>query len=93
MPNTGSRAVINTIIPIPPSQWVKERQKSMERGSTSTSVSIDEPVVVKPEQLSKKASVKLYIVPEITNGSAPTAEARNQLTDTIKNPSRFFILR
>lgn len=54
IPKTGKRAVINTIMPIPPSQWVNERQKRIERGSTSTSVNIEEPVVVNPETLSKK---------------------------------------
>ena len=43
----------------------------MLRGRLSTSERIVAPVVVKPEALSKKASVKDGMYPEITNGRAP----------------------
>ena len=92
IPNTGRRAVMNTIIPIPPSQWVKERQNSIERGRTSISVSMEAPVVVNPEQLSKKASAKDGIAPDNMNGNEPINDAINQLMDTIRNPSRLLIL-
>ena len=54
------------MIPIPPSQCVKARQKLIPRGSASicSAVRIDEPVVVKPELASKKASAKELIEPE-----------------------------
>jgi hypothetical protein len=67
---------------------VNERQNNMERGSASTSVKIDDPVVLKPDADSKKASKNPGISPEIMNGAAPTADAVNQLTATIKKPSR-----
>ncbi len=44
-----------TMIPIPPSQWVKERQKRMPWGSASISVKTVAPVVVKPDMDSKTA--------------------------------------
>ena len=43
-------------MPIPPSQWVRERQNRIERGSPSMSRRIEAPVVVNPEMVSKKAS-------------------------------------
>ena len=57
MPSTGITARVSTMIPIPPSQWVRLRQKRRPRGTTSMSVSTEEPVVVKPDMVSKKASV------------------------------------
>ena len=42
--------------PIPPIQWVRLRQKAMPLGSASISVRIVDPVVVKPDTVSKKAS-------------------------------------
>ena len=53
----GSRAMAKTIIPMPPSQWVKERQNNMDFGSASISARMEEPVVENPEQVSKKASI------------------------------------
>ncbi len=44
----------NTKIPIPPSQWVKDRQNKMPMGSVSTSSSTVAPVVVSPDTVSKK---------------------------------------
>ena len=42
---------------MPPTQWEKLRQNSMPWLMASTSVRMVEPVVVKPETISKKASV------------------------------------
>nr|WP_291026445.1 hypothetical protein [Hydrogenophaga sp.] len=44
------------MIPIPPSHWVKLRQKRMPRPALSMSVITEAPVVVKPEADSKRAS-------------------------------------
>ena len=43
-------------MPMPPSQWEKLRQSSMQRLSASTSGRMLEPVVVKPEIISNTAS-------------------------------------
>ena len=43
-------------MPMPPSQWVKERQNSSPRLMASTSVRMEAPVVVKPEMTSNRAS-------------------------------------
>ena len=42
---------------MPPSQWVKERQKRIPLGRASMSVRMEAPVVVKPEQDSKIQSM------------------------------------
>ena len=57
-------------------------------GRLSISVRMDAPVVVKPDIVSKKASVKLGIAPEKYNGRHPTAADKIQLEVTSKNPSR-----
>jgi hypothetical protein len=54
-----ARAKTNT--PIPPIKWAKLRQKRREWVSTPVSVRIVAPVVVKPELISKKASMTLGI--------------------------------
>ena len=49
-------AMDSTIMPMPPSHWIKLRHSKSPRLSPSMSVKIDEPVVVNPETDSKKAS-------------------------------------
>ena len=53
----GMSAMTKTSTPIPPTQCVKERQKSTPLGRLSISRRIDAPVVVKPLAVSKKASI------------------------------------
>ena len=53
----------------------------------STSLRILAPVVVKPDTVSKNASVKCGISPEITKGSAPNTDSKIQDTPTINRPS------
>ena len=67
----GNMAMVKNTIPRPPIQWVMERQNTRPWGRLSTSSIIVAPVVVKPDIVSKKASVKLGIYPLITNGRAP----------------------
>ena len=55
-PASGTSAIMNTSTPMPPSRWVKLRQKSRLRGRLSTSSRMLEPVVVKPETVSNTAS-------------------------------------
>ena len=59
----GATASRKTNIPMPPSQWVKLRQKSSPLLMASTSVRMEAPVVVKPETVSKKQSTRLGISP------------------------------
>ena len=77
----------NTKTPIPPIQCVKQRQKLPVLDIVSTSVRIEAPVVVKPEIVSNRASVKLLISPENTNGSAPIILNIIQLSATVTKPS------
>ena len=44
------------MMPMPPSQWVNERQKSNDRGNASMSRRTDAPVVVNPLIVSNSAS-------------------------------------
>ena len=77
----------NTSTPMPPIQWVKQRQKFMPMGRASISVRIVEPVVVKPETTSKKASWYFGMQPEITKGRAPKADQSSQASATTTKPS------
>jgi hypothetical protein len=52
---------------------------------------MDDPVVVKPEIVSKNAFVKDGIQPLIKKGRAPKKEITSQLNVTIKYPSRLAI--
>ena len=58
IPNSGNMATVNTIIPIPPIHWVKLRHIKIPLPMDSMSFKIEAPVVVKPESVSKNASVK-----------------------------------
>jgi hypothetical protein len=49
---------------------------------------MEAPVVVYPDIVSKKASVKEGMVPEIIKGSAPKREETTHVSATVKNPSR-----
>ena len=53
-----------TMIPMPPSHWIKLRQTRSPGLSPSMSVRIDEPVVVNPEIDSKQASTNKKSGPE-----------------------------
>ena len=87
IPREGISAIANTRIPMPPIQWVKERQNRIPFGSTSTSVRIDAPVVENPEQDSKNASIGFGMLPVTTKGTAPTAAEKNQHSVTTRKPS------
>jgi hypothetical protein len=71
-------------MPIPPIQWVRLLQKSIEYGSTSTSVRIEDPVVENPDVDSKKAFMKFGIVPLKRYGNDPKAENRIQAIVTTR---------
>ena len=56
-PPSGKTVRTRTRTPIPPIQWEKERQNNRPFPSASTSERTEEPVVVKPETISKTASM------------------------------------
>ena len=85
---SGMSAITNTSIPMPPTQWVNDLQKSRQWGSASTSDRIDAPVVVKPDAVSKTASNIFGIDPDRRKGSAPKILYRNQTMAQITEPSR-----
>ncbi len=57
-PARGRIARIKTRTPMPPTQWAKLRHMSMEGESPSTSVRMLAPVVVNPDMVSNRASVR-----------------------------------
>jgi hypothetical protein len=80
----GNINMTRTMNPKPPSQWVRLLQKSIEYGSISTFAIIEEPVVVKPELDSKKASMKEGIVPLRIYGRVPNTRKINHDSTTIR---------
>jgi len=64
-PIVGSTTSANITTPIPPIHVVEKRQNCNPRGSASTSVSTDAPVVVNPETLSNHAFTRLNSPPQI----------------------------
>ena len=74
-------------MPIPPIQCVKLRQRSMLLGTASTSVSIVDPVVVKPDTVSKKASTGELTTPPIRYGSIPHRDKAIQVSPVATSPS------
>ena len=72
---------------MPPIQWVKLRQKRIHLGSTSTSFIMLAPVVVKPDTVSKRASMGLVIEPLMRKGRDPIILNMIQLRATVTNPS------
>ena len=71
-------------MPIPPTQEVAIRQNSNPRGSDYMSLSIDAPVVVKPETVSKKELAKENSPPYIRKGSIPKRLPQSQAPTTTK---------
>jgi hypothetical protein len=86
-PTIGRIARRKTRTPIPPIQWVKLLQKSEVWDRASISVRIVDPVVVKPEAVSKIQSIYEGISLVIKKGSAPTMVSSIQLNPTMINPS------
>ena len=77
---------------MPPIQCVKLLQKRIEYGMISTLVRIDDPVVVKPEEDSKKALMNDGIVPLIIYGRVPISVNVTHDKVTARYPSRLLIL-
>lgn len=63
MPNMGRMATDKTTMPMPPNHWVRLRQNSNSGGKASTLLRMLLPVVVKPDMVSKNASVNEGIWP------------------------------
>ena len=83
----GRIARIKTSTPIPPIQCVKQRQNCTQRSMPSTLLRMLPPVVVKPETVSKSASIKEGQTPEIHSGRQPTRLKRIQDNEVATKPS------
>ena len=64
-------AMVKNTIPKPPIHCISDRQNSRAWGRDSTSLMTVTPVVVKPDMVSKKASVILGNAPDSRKGSMP----------------------
>ncbi len=83
-PRFGKIETALTIIPIPPSHCKRLRHTIIPSETLLRSLIIVEPVVVKPETDSKKASVKLNILLERRNGIEEKTDKIIQLSVTIR---------
>ncbi len=81
-PKNGSNASDSTTMPIPPNHCVTQRQSCNPCGNASMSVSMVAPVVVKPDMVSKNASMGDEMQPDSQNGSIPNSENTTQTTAT-----------
>ncbi len=75
------------MIPMPPIHWVNARHHSTPWLNTAGSGTMDEPVVVNPAVVSKKASVIPGMAPVTRYGKVPTNAMANQERATAANPS------
>ena len=86
-PLIGIMASRKTSTPMPPIQCVKLRQSSAACERASTSERMLAPVVVKPEMVSKSASVNDGISRENQNGRQPKKLSATQLKAVATQPS------
>jgi hypothetical protein len=92
-PNSGKTARAMTMIPRPPNHWSVARQNSREGGRCSRSVNTVEPVVVRPDIVSKKARVKLRFGKASNRGMVADADINTHTRVTNRKPSRGFSSR
>lgn len=77
----GNRAMEKMTIPKPPIHCKIDLQNRMPWGWLSRLLRMEAPVVVKPDMVSKKASVTESVVPYKRNGSIPKSEKNTQAPD------------
>jgi len=87
----GRMIITRRIIPSPPIQLVKLRQKRIVCGSISTFSIILAPVVVKPDDASKNVSTNEVIALLNIYGKLPNAENKIQEIDTVRKLSLILI--
>ena len=75
---TGKKTIATTTTPIPPNHCINPRHKSNPLGNLSNDSNIVDPVVVKPDIASKKASVNLAFGSPRIKGKAPKMGSTNQ---------------
>ena len=84
MPRVGSTAMVKKMIPIPPSQCISDRQKRMEWGRSSMVGKAVAPVVVNPDIVSKKATLRRSVQWLVRKGTMPKREKMNQVEPTTR---------
>ena len=90
MPKVGRIAMKSKMTPIPPIHCVKLLHRSMLRSTCSKLSITDEPVVVKPDMDSKKASIGPNVA-EKMYGREPNIAIKSHPKATIAKPSLRFI--
>ena len=86
-PRIGNTAMNSTTMPMPPTQWVRQRHRLVARDRPSTSATTVPPEVVKPETASKTAAIGSGIEPSSTIGSPPTTPSRIHVNATVPSAS------
>ena len=76
------------MMPMPPYQLSAWRQRLIDGGRWSRPTSTVAPVVLRPDMVSKNASVKLKPGSAINSGTVAIADMRIQPAVTSTNPSR-----
>ena len=87
-PSIGRIATTRTMMPMPPYQLSAWRQRFSDGAIESSPVSTVAPVVLSPDIVSKKASVKLRAGSAIRSGTVAMADMKTQLSVTSRKPSR-----
>jgi hypothetical protein len=87
--SAGKMAIAMTMIPIPPTQFMMQRQNNTDFGSFSKPENTVEPVVVNAETVSNQASVTVQLGINQYKGKDPNKQMINQLRVVSKNSCRF----
>src|SRR6056297_768413 len=90
-PRNGRMARERTIMPMPPSHWIRLRQNKRLGAAPSMLVITDEPVVVNPDTDSKKASVYVEKSGARKKGRAPKIPTPSHPNATTAMPSRWLM--
>ena len=86
LPSVGSREMVNTSIPIPPSQLLVAFHRSRAFGILRIGI-MNAPEVVQPAVDSNNESIKLKSRPAKKYGREPSKQTSNQLRNATKKPS------
>ncbi len=81
-------ASASTMMPMPPNQCSAQRHRLIAGGSESTPVRTVDPVVVRPEVVSKYASVKLKFGIASSSGIVAAPAINTHASVTSRKPSR-----
>ncbi len=87
-PSIGRMATTSTMMPMPPYQCSAWRHRFSEGAMESSPTSTVDPVVLRPDIVSKKASVKVRPGRASSSGMAAVADITTHASVTSRKPSR-----